>query len=97
MAQCPKCHSENVHRSRTRSRWERWRRDVTGKRPHRCHACNWRGWFRGELGLTDRLVFRGAPEAPNFRGTLLARTDPRLHVDLKKLDAFHSLPDKDDA
>src|SRR5947207_743637 len=43
MAVCPVC-SNSTHRSRLRSRWETWRRALTGRRPYRCHVCNWRGW-----------------------------------------------------
>jgi len=41
---CPKCKSESGHRSRTRSRWDEWRKIVTGKRPYRCGACGVRWW-----------------------------------------------------
>ena len=44
MHNCPECDSDAVHRSRVQSRWEAWRREFTGKRPFRCHACGWRGW-----------------------------------------------------
>ena len=37
------------------------------------------------------------PEPPNLRGTMLAREDPRLQLDLKKLDEFDRVPDKGDA
>jgi hypothetical protein len=43
---CPKCGSPRVHRSRTRTFWERLRKNFTNDRIHRCHACNWRGWGR---------------------------------------------------
>lgn len=39
---------------------------------------------------------RTAPEPLNLRGTLLARPDPRLEMDLKELDRFHASADKDD-
>ena len=95
MFHCPKCSSEEVRRSRTRSRWERWRRDITGKRPYRCRECDWRGWLESGL-IPDQLASRGAsakPEAPNLRGSMLARNDPRRSVDIKKLDAFDNLPE----
>ena len=44
MQQCPKCGSPRIHRSRSRSVIEHIRKAVTSKRPHRCHACGWRGW-----------------------------------------------------
>ena len=40
---CPSC-SKQIHRSRVRNRWEEIRRLFTGRRPFRCHGCNWRGW-----------------------------------------------------
>ena len=99
MFHCPECRSENVRRSRTRSRWERWRKEITHKRPYRCRACNWRGWLAagiipdGETGGRRR-----APsEPPNLRGTLLARANKRPTIDLKQLDTFHSGSDKEDA
>jgi hypothetical protein len=44
MRRCPKCNSRDFHGSRRRGLWETWRQQITGKRPFRCHACNWRGW-----------------------------------------------------
>ncbi len=44
MDRCPKCQSQRVHRSRTRSWIERFRRTFTGKAPFRCSQCGWRGW-----------------------------------------------------
>ncbi|HOC19354.1 MAG TPA: hypothetical protein PKK95_13865 [Vicinamibacterales bacterium] len=41
---CPKCRSTRIHRSRSRGWFERFRKGFTNKRPHRCHACGWRGW-----------------------------------------------------
>ena len=32
MSYCPKCHSTKLRPSPTRSWWERWRKDITGKR-----------------------------------------------------------------
>ena len=42
---CPKCSSENIHRSRHRSRWESLRKSLSNKRLYRCHDCSWRGWL----------------------------------------------------
>jgi hypothetical protein len=44
MDTCPACGSRRVFRSKTRTAFERLRRQFTMKRPYRCHACNWRGW-----------------------------------------------------
>jgi hypothetical protein len=95
---CPKCHSTSLRRSPTRNRWERWRKEITGKRPYRCRACQWRGWKR--IGTSEELqspqARPDAPDPPNLKGTLLARSDPRLQLDLKELDRFHT-GSKDDA
>ena len=99
MPHCPKCQSKELRRSRTKNRWERWRREITNKRLYRCRACNWRGWLMIGLTLQDREGSHGramASDPPNLAGTLLARPDPRLQMDLKKLDRFHSRSDEDD-
>jgi len=44
MDTCPECGSPRVFRSKTRTAFERFRRQFTLKRPYRCHACGWRGW-----------------------------------------------------
>lgn len=98
MSLCPKCKSGNIRRSRTRSRWERWRKEITGRRPFRCRACNWRGWL--PVGVADAIEAREqarstAADPPNLRGTALARTDPRLTLDVKQLDTFHRPADED--
>jgi hypothetical protein len=36
-----------------------------------------------------------APEPPNLRGTALARPDTRTTIDLKDLDRFHTIHDRD--
>lgn len=100
MSHCPKCQSDNIRRSRTRSRWERWRKEITGKRPYRCRACNWRGWL--PIGVGEPLEAREqarhkTADPPNLRGTALARADPRLKFDVTQLDTFHKTTDEDDA
>lgn len=98
MPHCPKCNSEGARRSRTRGRWERWRKEITGRRPYRCHRCNWRGWLVIDLTEIDRATRRSsAPEPPNLKGTLLARSSTVRKVDLKALDKFNSLQVKDEA
>lgn len=44
MLSCPRCASPRVHRSRSRSWFERLRREFTQNRLFRCDACGWRGW-----------------------------------------------------
>ncbi len=70
MLTCPKCETNNVHRSRARGCWESWRRLLTRRRPFRCHNCDWRGWVpdtgvepaAGHLAWsTARLSEDGAP------------------------------------
>jgi predicted RNA-binding Zn-ribbon protein involved in translation (DUF1610 family) len=44
MTNCPACGSTDIHRSRSASLAERGRKLFSKERPHRCHACGWRGW-----------------------------------------------------
>ena len=93
MEQCPKCQSDKVHRSRTKSRWERWRKEVTAKRPYRCPECGWRGWgvdLGPKLGDEETaLAARAmAPDPPNLKGTALARGEQPASVNLEQLDTF---------
>ncbi len=99
MSHCPNCNSDSIRRSRTRNRWERWRKEITGMRPYRCRECNWRGWR--PIGVGDTLdakaqARRDAADPPNLRGTALVRSDPHVRFDVKQLDAFHKKADKDD-
>jgi len=90
---CPQCGSSRIERSRSRSFLERVRKRFTGKRPHRCHACGWRGWLSAAATDLDGTRAHPAPaDPPNLRGTLLARPDSRQHFDVKELDRFHSEP-----
>ena len=70
---CPKC-AKSLHRSRTRSRWETFRRLLTGKRPYRCHGCNWRGWRHDmdpvELGSWADLADDDSGSSPSRRPEL---------------------------
>jgi predicted RNA-binding Zn-ribbon protein involved in translation (DUF1610 family) len=91
MTVCPKCGSANIHRSRSRSRWETWRKEITGKRVFRCLECSWRGWGADE-GPTATDVEReiaaraAAPDPPNLKDTALARNDRRVPIDISNLD-----------
>jgi hypothetical protein len=92
MHHCPRCTSEGVHHSRTRSKWESWRKAITGKRPYRCRDCRWRGWAcdSGPQFSCDEIAFAtGAvaadhPDPPNLKNTEFARA--RRGVDLTVLD-----------
>ena len=96
MFHCPKCHSDNVRRSRTRNRWEKWRKEITSKRPHRCRSCGWRGWHLNIGALVAGAHQSVVADPPNLKGTMLARKDPRLQFDLKTLDEFDRVRDKAD-
>lgn len=97
MAHCPKCHSKSLRRSRTRNRWERWRKEITSKRPYRCRECQWRGWLSVSIDIDEPMTSPSAVvDPPNLRGTLLARSDGREKLDLKDLDQFHHASRKDD-
>ena len=90
--QCPKCHSDSGHRSRSRSRWEQWRKEITGKRPYRCSECGSRWWAVDEgprFSDDERAVAERAlaPDPPNLAGTMLARDNaPVRDVNLDALD-----------
>jgi hypothetical protein len=61
---CPRCKSDRVYRSRTRSGWERWRRQITLKAPFRCQTCGRRFWCpdpgpwfsREEIDAANRAI-----------------------------------------
>jgi hypothetical protein len=53
---CPKCRSRRVYPSRLRSPLERLRQKFTERRPHRCHACNWRAWREVEFESSEADV-----------------------------------------
>ena len=86
MRQCPQCKSNRVHRSRSRTRWERWRKQITGKAAYRCIDCDWRGWA---LDIGSSIVTATAPDAipnpPNLDDSPLARTE-RRDIRLEELD-----------
>jgi UDP-GlcNAc:undecaprenyl-phosphate GlcNAc-1-phosphate transferase len=42
---CAKCGGRNVHRSRVKGVYERFRKLHTPARPFRCDDCGWRGWL----------------------------------------------------
>jgi len=67
MDTCPACGSHRVFKSKTRTAFERYRRQFTTKRPYRCHTCNWRGWAPG-----------GAPAVAPGDGLDAAATPPDL-------------------
>jgi len=92
MHNCRKCHSEDIHRSRVRTKWESWRKEITGKRPYRCRRCAWRGWgidVGPKLAESDLALDGGAaaPEPPNLKGTAFARDGWPRELDLEALDA----------
>ena len=104
MQKCPKCGSDKIHRSRTKTTWEGWRKEITGKGPYRCHACRWRGWAV-DTGpkftdvareVAERAI---ASEPPNLKGASMMREHryPKP-VDLHKLDqsVARTQPDSDD-
>ena len=43
---CPNCGKGMLFRSRHRGKFELVRKNITGKRPYRCHGCGWRGWLK---------------------------------------------------
>jgi hypothetical protein len=53
-----------VFRSKTRTAFERFRRQFTMKRPYRCHACDWRGWAPDGMQAVAPADVIDAPAAP---------------------------------
>src|SRR5476649_2004052 len=93
MYQCPKCKSDRIHLSRSRSTWEQWRKQITGKRPYRCPDCSWRGWApdsgphfsADQIESSSRAI---APDPPNLKETALAPEQRRAQeIDLADLDS----------
>ena len=93
MHQCPKCKSSEIQRSRSRNKWETWRKEITGKRVYRCSDCGWRGWGpdsgpqfnEAERALAERLL---ASEPPNLKGTELSpEAKKRPDLNLNQLDS----------
>lgn len=67
MQACPSCGSHRVYRSRTRDTLERIRRQLTAKRPCRCHDCNWRGWVAEATRLvTPQRTAKASLSAPDL-------------------------------
>lgn len=99
MHQCPKCESENIHRSRSRTRWETWRREITGKRPYRCQTCGWRGWGidlgpRFGDGTIEFASCALAAEPPGLKGTSLSHDERLRELNLDELDAIDPIGQK---
>ena len=88
MHHCPKCKSNDIHRSRAKSKWEGWRKKITGRRPFRCRACGWRGWgvdfgqTFGERNLKD--------------ADLLHDERRRRDINLNALDTLEPIDEKRD-
>ena len=88
---CPKCESEDIHRSHTRSTWEAWRKAITARRPYRCLACDWRGWgpdFGARFGEhgTRLLAEPAVPAVSDGSGPPTPAKAPLSAADLSRLD-----------
>jgi len=46
---CPSCGALRLFRSRHRGFYESLRKQLSGKRPFRCHKCGWRGWLPKQI------------------------------------------------
>ena len=94
LQQCPKCRSQNIQRSRAKTRWESWRKMITGRRPFRCRACGWRGWAVDGGPVFDARAIELAARAVAPASGNLARTEKSRDVDLKHLDSFETTGEK---
>jgi hypothetical protein len=93
MHKCLRCKSGKIERSRSRSKWEAWRKAITGKRLFRCHACGWRGWGYDEGPKFDpqdvRLANAALASAPKYlKDSPLSRREKRAEIDVTKLDTI---------
>ncbi len=99
---CPKCQSKEIYRSRVRTNWEAWRKQVTNKRLYRCHICGWRGWGivtrprhdEADGTMAETAAAALTPEPPNLHWTELAWSDAPQDVDLDVLDSRVTVSDK---
>ncbi len=103
MRRCPKCNSDDIHRSRPKSMWEEWRKEVTGKQPYRCQSCGWRGWdfsFGPQFDYHDvESAARAlAPDPPNLKGTALAHSEVKApELNLTDLDTLAPIRPKEES
>ena len=82
MNSCPSCGSNRVFRSKTRTALERFRRQLTMKRPYRCHACNWRGWAPdGMQAVAPQDVLDSATPPPDLGAIDQALEESRERTD----------------
>jgi hypothetical protein len=103
MLQCPKCKSADIHRSRSRSWWEAWKKQMTSKRAYRCDTCGWRGWGddtgtrfdQAERDIAEQAI---AAKPPDLRtATLPEEPRPADLPDLEALDVSIRFPPKNQA
>ena len=94
---CRSCASSSVHRSRVGGPFEQIRRQLTAKRPYRCHACGWRGWLDIIDVATPSMMASVAD--PDFRAIdaalrtpFRASPSPLLPATLSRLDPSRLAP-----
>jgi hypothetical protein len=76
MERCVNCGSQMIYPSKTRTRWEKLRKQVTAKRPFRCHCCEWRGWGielgpkygSDDIALASQLFSPQSPDLETVEG-----------------------------
>lgn len=92
MQQCPTCQSDDIQRSRSRSWWEQWRKEITEKRPYRCGSCGWRGWgfdTGPKASATESQFLHDQADPPNLKSnSLLGSGTRRQPVSLATLDVL---------
>ena len=69
---CCSCGSPRLHRSRSRSPLEQFRKKLTTRRLFECGSCGWRGWKLQKTGTTNTSLDARHFEAPDLRALDLA-------------------------
>jgi FlaA1/EpsC-like NDP-sugar epimerase len=59
---CPQCHTARLHRSKSRTIYERVMRHRTAQRLFKCDACGWRGWLLPLVSVPSDHIDAAAPD-----------------------------------
>jgi hypothetical protein len=95
MLQCSKCGSADMRRSRVKSAWETWWKQITGKFPCRCGKCGARGWRSGFTARRANNASGGSARAISLVHSRVSDAPPsagRLRMDELDLEALDIPP-----